>query len=317
MQIILVHPRLRQARTINVGRRTLAGLGLALLLVVASATGLLSYVTIRHVAHPQLPFVQQWLAHAGVLPSATDPDEAVRRNIDALAVRLGEMQAELARLDALGERLATRAGLERLDLRVLEAPPGRGGPAPEAGGQSLTLDELTRAVDEAAARFGERSDELSLLESELHYREASARLVPSARPLVDALVGSRFGSRIDPFTGRRVAHEGLDFGAPVGTPILAAAAGVVVLAGKRPGYGNQVDIDHGNGLVTRYAHASKIDVAEGEIVRQGQKIAEVGSTGRSTGPHLHFEVRIEGAPRDPLPYLRAGMREPGALARAR
>ena len=317
MQIILVHPRLRQARPINVGRRTLAGLGLALLLVIATGTGLLSYVTIRHVVHPQIPFVQQWLAHAGVLPSAADPDEAVRRNIDALAVRLGEMQAELARLDALGERLATMAGLERLDLGVLKAPPGRGGPAPEAGGQSLSLDELARAVDEAAARFGEQSDELSVLESELLYREASARLVPSARPLVDALVGSRFGSRIDPFTGRRVAHEGLDFGAPVGTPILAAAAGVVVLAGKRPGYGNQIDIDHGNGLVTRYAHASKIDVAEGEIVRQGQKIAEVGSTGRSTGPHLHFEVRIDGAPRDPLPYLRAGMREPGALARVR
>ena len=317
MQIILVHPGLRQARTINIGRRSLIGIGLALLLALASASGLLSYVTLRHAISGQLPFVQQWLPGADAMPTLAARDEFVRQNIDVLAVRLGEMQARLARLDALGERVASMAGLRSLDLGALAAPSGRGGPLPDGGGRSLSLDELTRALDRTADAFAHQTGELSLLESELIYREVSARLVPSAQPLADALVGSQFGTRIDPFTGRRVAHEGLDFGAPVGAPILAAAGGVVVVAGRHPGYGIQIDIDHGDGLITRYAHASKLDVAEGEIVRQGQKIAEVGSTGRSTGPHLHFEVRVDGVPRDPLPYLHAGMGGRQALASSR
>ncbi|RPH60331.1 MAG: M23 family metallopeptidase, partial [Burkholderiales bacterium] len=225
MQIILVHPGLRQARTINIGRRTLISLALALLLVLASASGLLSYVTIRHAVQAQLPFAQDWLPAAEPVRMLSTPDEFMRHNIDALAVRLGEMQAELARLDALGERVASMAGIKRVDLGVLAAPPGRGGPLPAATDRSLTLEELTREVARAAEDFVEQSEELSLLESELLYREVSTRLVPGTQPLTDALVGSRFGSRIDPFTGRRVAHEGLDFSAPPGTPILAAAAG--------------------------------------------------------------------------------------------
>lgn len=316
MQIILVHPGLRQARTINIGRRTLIGIALALLLVLASASGLLSYVTLRHAVQGRLPLVQQWLPGAEAVPALATRDELVRHSIDALAVRLGEMQARLARLDALGERVASMAGLRGLDLGVPAAPPGRGGPLPEGGSRSLSLDELSSAVDRAADAFAQQTGELSLMESELIYREVSARLVPGAQPLADALLGSHFGTRIDPFTGRRVAHEGLDFSAPAGAPILAAAAGVVVVAARHPGYGNQIDIDHGDGLVTRYAHASKLDVAEGEIVGQGQKIAEVGSTGRSTGPHLHFEVRVDGVARDPLPYLHAGTRGRQALASA-
>jgi lysostaphin len=316
MQVILVHPGLRQARTLNIGRRALAAFVLALLLVLAAASGLLSYVTLHHVLGGQLPLIERRLPTFESRHALVGGEDLTRRNLDALAVRLGEMQARLARLDALGERVAAMAGLKLLDLGVLAVPGGRGGPAPADGGRPLTLDELTRAIDRTADAFVQQDGALSLLESQLLYRDVSARLVPSARPLVDALVGSRFGHRIDPFSGRRVAHEGLDFAAPVGAPILAAAAGVVVVAGRHPGYGNQVDIDHGNGLVTRYGHASKVDVAEGEIVRQGQKIAEVGSTGRSTGPHLHFEVRIDGVPRDPLPWLRAGMRAPGVSALA-
>jgi hypothetical protein len=312
MQIILVHPRLKRARTLDIGRRTLAVFALALVLVTASASGLLSYVTLRLAVPAQLSFVQSWLPAPEPVPTLASPDEIVRQHIDALAVRLGEMQAHLVRLDALSERVAAMAGLQPVDLGVLAAPPGRGGPLPAGG-------ELTEEIERAAAAFDQRSDELALLESELIFREASARLVPNAQPLADALVGSRFGSRIDPFTGARVAHEGLDFSAPTGAPILAAAAGIVVFSGRNGGYGNMVDIDHGNGLVTRYAHASRLDVAAGDIVRQGQKIAEVGSTGRSTGPHLHFEVHVEGRPRDPLPYLRAGMRGRGStdLARSR
>ena len=320
MQVILVHPRLRQARTLHIGRRTLAGLVLATMLALAAVSGLLSYVTLHHLPGGQLPIPESWLPRFGQERESPDRDALIRQNIDALAIRLGEMQARLARLDALGERVATKAGLTMLDLGVLAVQGGRGGPAPADGGRPLTLAELAREIDRTADAFARQDGDLSLLESELLYRAVSARLVPSARPLVDVLLpGSRFGTRIDPFSGRSVAHAGLDFAAPVGAPILAAAAGVVVVAGRHPGYGNQVDIDHGDGLVTRYAHASKLDVVAGEIVRQGQKIAEVGSTGRSTGPHLHFEVRVDGVARDPLPWLRAGMRAPGkqALARVR
>ncbi|MCC7059147.1 MAG: M23 family metallopeptidase [Burkholderiaceae bacterium] len=318
MQIILVHPRLRQARTINISRRTVMGGMLAGLLLLASGSGLLSYLTLRHAASAQLPFVQMLLPGAEPARRAVPGDEFMRQHIDALAVRLGHLQARLVQLDALGERVATRAGLS-LPAAGAHAPaPGRGGPLP-AESRSLSLDELTRAIDRTDMAFERRSEELSLLESDLNYREAATHLVPSAQPLADALPASAFGARIDPFTGRRVVHEGLDLSAPKGTPIRAAAAGVVIFAERHPGYGNQVDIDHGNGLVTRYAHASRLDVTAGEIVMQGQKIAEVGSTGRSTGPHLHFEVRVDGVATNPLDYLRKGMRQagaPAALARA-
>lgn len=302
MQIILVHPRFRQARTIVIGRAALTSFALAMLLALVSASGLLSYVMLHHAQGAPWPWMRQWLPQS---PPPLAREERVRHHIDALAIRLGELQARLARLDALGERLASMSGLA-LDAGAASRASGRGGPL-AAGSRSLTLDELTLAIDRTDHAFERQSDTLDLLESELLYREAGARLVPSTRPLPDALVGSAFGARIDPFTGRRVVHEGLDFGAPVGTPIRAAAAGVVVYAERHPAYGNQVDIDHGNGLVTRYAHASRLDVTAGDIVRQGQKIAEVGSTGRSTGPHLHFEVRLDGVAKDPLTYLRAGL----------
>ena len=153
------------------------------------------------------------------------------------------------------------------------------------------------------------------VESRLFDQKIKKMMVPTQQPLQSGHLGSAFGWRLDPFTGRTALHTGLDFQAGPGTPILAAAGGVVVAQENHPAYGNMVEIDHGNQLLTRYAHASKVWVRKGDLVKRGQKIAEVGTTGRSTGPHLHFEVMVQGVPQDPQKFLAAG--RDLALARAR
>jgi murein DD-endopeptidase MepM/ murein hydrolase activator NlpD len=227
-------------------------------------------------------------------------------------VRIGRLQAQLTQLDAVGERLATMAGVRREDV----ARAGRGG-AVVPDSRTPSIAQLDLAIDSLTAGLDTRADHFTLLESELIERAVRAKLLPGSTPLADGAPGSRFGWRVDPFTGRGTMHEGMDFTAPTGTPILAAGAGVVVFAGYHPAYGNQVDVEHGNGLVTRYAHASRLAVKEGDIVRQGQWIADVGSTGRSTGPHLHFEVRVHDEARDPYRFLQDGLSLRPELAAAR
>jgi murein DD-endopeptidase MepM/ murein hydrolase activator NlpD len=149
-------------------------------------------------------------------------------------------------------------------------------------------------------------DWLTVIESRLFDQKIQRTLVPTEEPVTGGRIGSPFGFRIDPITGRSALHTGLDFPADTGTPIVAAAGGVVVVQDVHPAYGNMVEVDHGNDLITRYAHASRVLVKKGDIVKRGQVIAEVGSTGRSTGPHLHFEVWVSGVPQDPARFLAAG-----------
>ena len=306
MQIIVVHPKLKQAVAINLGTGWLVGGALALALVIALGTGLLSYVTVRHTLQSQWPLLQMLFPVPVIATGEADPREAyLRDNLDALAVRLGQLQARLTRLDALGERVASMAGLKPVDLPKASQP-NQGGPLIPSL-RPLSLDELAEAVSRTSSSLENRIDTLSIIESELLMRTVTTKLLPTNQPLPDGFAGSRFGVRVDPFTGRSAVHEGIDFNAPAGTTILAAGAGAVVQAGPHPSYGLRVDVDHGNGLVTRYAHASRLMVKAGDIVRQGQKIAEVGSTGRSTGPHLHFEVRVDDEAQDPLKYLQAGL----------
>lgn len=308
MQIIVVHPRLKQARALTVRKRwVVAALG-AMVLVVLMSTGALSYVAIQHAFQAKLPFVQQWVA-AAAAKDVESRDVYVRQNIDALAVKLGQLQAQVARIDALSERVSKMAGVKAADL---PRTAGRGGPL-VGQTRALSIGELSNAVDLVSRSLEQRVDSLNLIESELIYRTVSTKLLPTNQPLQDGFMGSRYGQRIDPFTGRGAMHEGIDFNAPTGTPILAAGAGMVVFSGWNPSYGNQIDIDHGAGLVTRYAHASKLLVKEGDIVKQGQRIAEVGSTGRSTGAHLHFEVRVNDEAQDPLNYLQAGLNIKGMV----
>ncbi len=327
MQIIIMHPRLKRARTVRLNRWWGLAIVSSFLLTVASASGGLSYLTLKYdigARYLGLPSVDALRAgtssdlaeastpraddgaHAALHASASAATSAfVRQNIDALAVKLGQLQAQITRLDVVGERVARMAGV-RVNEPKQGKTPGQGGPMVPAAAAEMTLGELRDAVDEVALSLERSVERMGFAESELLYQQAARRLVPRDTPLSEGYMASRFGVRIDPLNGRRSMHEGLDFSAPVGTPIFAAGAGVVIYAGGHAAYGQHVDVDHGGGLVTRYAHASKLLVTEGDIVKQGQKIAEVGSTGRSTGPHLHFEVRVDNVPRDPLKYLEGG-----------
>jgi murein DD-endopeptidase MepM/ murein hydrolase activator NlpD len=168
------------------------------------------------------------------------------------------------------------------------------------------MSELQQALDAASRDVEHRLDYMNVVESTLLSDKIKSKLLPTIQPVNVAYNSSGFGWRIDPFTGRSTFHEGIDFPAPVGTPIVAAAGGVVIAAEYHHQYGNMLEIDHGNDIVTRYAHASRLLVNVGDIVRRGQHIADIGSTGRSTGPHLHFEVLVKGVRQDPHKFLAAG-----------
>lgn len=302
MHIILVSDRLATARSIRLTWHHAIFFAGAMFATVLMLSSLFSYVTVRHAAEIRLPFLQDMLRAINAEDSQRSKD-FVRENLNAMAVKLGEMQAQLLRLDTIGERLAGMAGVKPQDLKAFEAKPdGRGGPLLLPAAMSPT--ELQRAVDALANQVEAKSDAISMIESQMLEDRIRKSLLPTSLPVAAQWNASAYGWRVDPFTGERAMHEGVDFVAAPGTGISAAAAGVVVTAERHPQYGNLVEIDHGKDLITRYAHASKILVQAGQLVKRGQKIAEVGSTGRSTGPHLHFEVRIRGLAQNPDRFLR-------------
>jgi murein DD-endopeptidase MepM/ murein hydrolase activator NlpD len=232
-------------------------------------------------------------------------DRYVRENIDVLAKKLGEMQAKILQLESLGERVSGLAGVNPADIKTT---PGRGGIL--VPGKALSLEDLDSSMSALDNLATQRVDVMTVIESRLFEQKIKKMMVPTQAPVLGASLGSFFGWRIDPFTGRSALHTGLDFPADTGTPILAAAGGVVVTQESHPQYGNMVEIDHGNDLITRYAHASRTLVKKGDLIKRGQKIAEVGTTGRSTGPHLHFEVLVQGVAQDPQKFLNAGRNLP-------
>jgi murein DD-endopeptidase MepM/ murein hydrolase activator NlpD len=224
-----------------------------------------------------------------------------------MAEKVGDLQAKLMRLEAVSERISGMAGMKPEDLQHIEAEPKDASGFPlvsmlDAKPTSAILATLDRQMQEMQSQSEREADVFTLIESRLFEKRLEALMVPSSPPVAGP-IGSGFGFRTDPFTHRPALHTGLDFPANPGTPILAAAGGVVLSAGPHPQYGQLVEIDHGNGLVTRYAHTSRMLVKQGDIVKRGQKIAEVGSTGRSTGPHLHFEVLVDGVQQNPAKFL--------------
>ncbi len=276
----------------------------SLLFLFLSFTLLFNYVTLRYAASINHPLLQA-IVLADQRQEAQKTQEVVEGHLNLMAVKLGELQAQMLRLDGLGERLAQLAGLKPQELPPMLQPgviPGRGGPAPTLH-HDLSVDEFSMMLVTLSRQVEQRSDQLGVLEALLVTNSASRKFLPSLSPIEEGWFSSNFGWRIDPFSGQKSFHEGIDFPSEVGTGINAAASGKVIFADVHPAYGKMIEIDHGNGLVSRYAHCSSLLVKEGDLVVRGQRIARVGTTGRSTGPHLHFEVRLNGVPQNPARFL--------------
>ncbi|HQR10796.1 MAG TPA: M23 family metallopeptidase [Casimicrobiaceae bacterium] len=306
MNIILVTGATARARTITLDWRHWAGGGFSLLVLFLIFTFMFNFVTLKWAAAVQHPLLQAFVL-ADQREEAARGEERVQGHLNAMALRLGELQARVMRLDGLGERLAKSAGLKPQELPSLQsgAAPGRGGAVSSMPSRNLSLQDFSDLVEKLARQVDERTDQMSVLEALLVQDSANRKFLPSKYPIVDGWYSSNFGYRIDPFTGQQSMHEGIDFPAETGTAIVAAASGKVLTAEWHPQYGKMLEIDHGNGLVSRYAHASALLVKEGDLVVAGQRVATVGTTGRSTGPHLHFEVRLNGTPQNPARFLQA------------
>ncbi len=301
MNIIIVSDRLSGSRTLCLGRQ---GVWLLLAGIAASIVTLalaVSYLVLFHLGDVPVPLAQR-LMRSAQQSEAERSRLYLQESLNAMARKVGEMQAQMLRLDALGERLARMAGMRSEEFQF-DRKPGRGGPDPAQGAQPVSLPEFAAELEKLARQVDDRAERLAVMESLLSRERVRQSALPSAPPVASGFFSSNFGWRIDPFTGLRAMHEGVDFMAPEGSPITAAAGGIVVYSDYHPGYGNMIEIDHGNGLISRYAHASRRLVKVGDVVLRGQKIGEVGNTGRSTGPHLHFEVLNRGVPQNPTRYL--------------
>ena len=306
MDIILVSGATSRARTLTLDWRHLVAGSLALISLFIVFTLLFNYVTLRYAAATQHPLLRA-IVLADQRQEAIKTQQVVQGHLNAMAIRMGELQAQMLRLDGLGERLARLAGLEPQDMPAMQPGrvPGRGGAESSLPSRQISVDEFAELLGKLARQVDQRTDHLGVLEALLVQDSANRKFLPTLLPILDGWYSSNFGYRIDPFTGAQSFHEGIDFPAETGTPIFAAASGKVVEAGFHPQYGKVIEIDHGNGLLSRYAHASQVLVQDGELVVRGQRVGAVGSTGRSTGPHLHFEVRLNGVPQNPARFLQS------------
>jgi murein DD-endopeptidase MepM/ murein hydrolase activator NlpD len=270
--------------------------GLIVLFAAAVYTGV-------RLGSDELKYVAEW---QDVVSEQQAEIAAARQNaqadIDALTLRIGQMQAQMLRLNALGGRLVSQSDLDK-DEFDFDAVPAVGGPEVVANRQSVPLVDFLSMLDQLETEMEDRDQKLSVLESLLMSRSLSERVMPSGRPVEDGWLSSRYGKRNDPFTGKQDFHNGLDFAGKKGSEVIAVGDGVVSWAGKKSGYGQLIEINHGNGYSTRYGHNQSHMVKVGDTVKKGQQIALMGSTGRSTGPHVHFEVLRNGKKVNPSGFI--------------
>jgi murein DD-endopeptidase MepM/ murein hydrolase activator NlpD len=304
MHLIITDAWMAKSRPIHLTgtKLLLAGLGASLLLM-ATAAGLYHWVFMKGAREgwPIISTVVKLVAR----DEFEQRDKFMRENLDVMAQKVGELQAKLLQMEALTERVSGLAGIPASEVKSKMGAGGAGGPL--VAGRSLTLSEVQDAVDKLQAVSDQQSDLLTVAESRLFEQKLKAMAIPTQNPVPGGVNGSAYGWRIDPFTGKSALHTGIDFQAETGTPIVAAAGGLVVTQEFHPAYGNMIEIEHGDGLISRYAHSSKVFVKKGDLIKRGQKIALVGSTGRATGPHLHYEVLVQGTPQDPRKFLDAGL----------
>lgn len=292
IHLVGLHGRLLVGAIVSVCALVFIAIGVAATLLIANPRS----HDLREVAALRATLVAQrdQLAHI---------DGDSQRDRDALALQLGQLQAQATRLNALGDRLTQVGKLDDGEFDF-DAAPALGGAEEPGTGQRMSLP-LQQGVDDLRAEFDRQAAQLDVLENMLRDRKIDNALLPTGMPVAQGYIASGFGMRSDPINGRSAMHSGLDFDAPIGTPVMAVADGVVTWAGDRSGYGNVVEIDHGNGYMTRYAHNSALVAHVGERVHAGETIAKVGSTGRSTGPHCHFEVWLKGRAVNPMAYVKS------------
>ena len=280
MNIIFISNNSNRTKKIALTKTNVILISGAVLCVVLTLALILNFFSLRYAHQIDLPAVRAVLVN---------PQEERHQKIQT------HLQENL-------NSMAETSGIKSEDLFIESA--GQGGVYHALPDNEFTMSEFSHKVEELSNVLSERSDKLGALDLLLRNDRLLKLIAPSEMPIDTDWFSSGYGYRIDPFTGKKAFHEGVDFPASVGTAIKAAAAGVVVYSDRHPDYGNMIEIDHGNDLVSRYAHASKRLVELGQVVLQGQKIAEVGSTGRSTGAHLHFEIRHNDKSLNPAKFLK-------------
>lgn len=307
MNIILVSNVRRHSIKVNLKPFALYGV---IALILSSAGGLFysGYYLAQHQAE-QLVYTARNETQSIWEQELTQQQDSLadlrtntEKSLDAMAGRLSTLQGYIMRLDALGSRLAVMADLDDMEFGV-ENPPGMGGPLPANAMSKLQINDLLNTFDQLEYTLKDRSEKLTAMESMLINRTLQEQTSPGGKPSLGGYLTSVFGYRTDPMSGNREFHEGLDFAGRQGTPVVAVAAGIITWSGSRYGFGNMIEISHGNGYITRYAHNNKNLVSVGEKVERGEVIATMGNTGRSTGTHVHFEVIYNGRHVDPRKYL--------------
>ncbi|MBK6981482.1 MAG: peptidoglycan DD-metalloendopeptidase family protein [Betaproteobacteria bacterium] len=301
MNIILVSDSLARTRNMTLSQTQVVLVALGILMsgfFLAMATYI---VTMKFSTDLRNPYLRSLLTALHEEDLKRNESE-MKESLNALAVKVGELQARILRLDAFGERLAKAAGIKPTEFRFDEKP-GQGGAAPTAFSRDLTLPEFKQKLEEISRILDDRSDKMGVIDSVFMDDRLARKTIPTTLPVLGGYYSSNYGYRIDPISGKSSFHTGVDVIATQGTAVMAAAGGVVSAVEFHAEYGNIVDIDHDNGLTSRYAHLLKSTVKVGDVVMKGQLIAQVGNTGRTTGPHLHFEVREKGVPLNPNKFF--------------
>ncbi len=302
MNVILLSKRDGKARQFNLAKPLTLGVVLTVTTVIVGGAFALGLQLGKGV-HRELALAET-TRFAALLAQQKQEIAGLKQQlqlrIDAMAMRIGEVNAHVIRLDALGKRLTEMADIDSREFDFDRDPPSGG---PEGEGVSAQIPDLSQMLTQLEARADLRESQLAALENVILTRELKEEIHPEGRPVSTGYISSYFGERADPFDGLEKFHKGVDFAGTLGSDVVAVAAGVVTWAGERSGYGKLIEINHGDGYSTRYAHNERTLVAVGQTVKRGESIALMGSTGHSTGPHVHFEVLHNGRQVDPLSFI--------------
>lgn len=299
MRLVVLRQRAAQVRSLDLPGYWVIGIGTAVLVALVSVSFLAGFRLADRLSGQSSSLLARF--------SSSDDQEIgelrarLQERVDAMSARVGQLNAHVIRLDALGKRLAEMADVDSHEFDFSMAP-SAGGPETIAG-MPIRAPELSSMIDDFESRLVQRDTQLNVLEQIILQRELRKQILPEGRPVERGFLSSGFGNRQDPLSGEFSFHRGVDFAGNAGDLVIAVGAGVVTFAGYRLDYGYVVDVTHGDGYVTRYAHNARVLVRQGETVSRGQRLAVMGSTGRSTGPHVHFEVLRNGTPVNPLAYL--------------